>query len=58
MHTTGDVGMNKGPFTSKYVVVDKVGTSNFSNTVWGGNGLLLLFPFTGHKRGHISEKVG
>jgi len=76
MQTTGDVCMNKDPFTSKYMVVDKVGTSNFSNTVWGGNGLLSLFPipgessyihhkkkktpfpFTGHKTGHISEKVG
>jgi hypothetical protein len=47
MHTTGDVGMNKDPFTSKYMVLDKVGTSNFSNTVWGGNGLLPLFPIPG-----------
>jgi len=29
------------------MVVDKVGMSNFSNTVWGGNGLLFLFPIPG-----------
>jgi hypothetical protein len=43
MHTAGDVGMNKDRFTSKYTMVDKARTSNFSNTVKEGNGLLPLF---------------
>ena len=47
MQTTGDIGVNKDPFTSKYMVVDKAGTSDFSNIVWGGNGLLPLFPIPG-----------
>jgi hypothetical protein len=59
MQTTGDIGVNKDPFTSKYMVVDKVVTSDFSNIVWGGNGLLPLFQIqeeTSYNRGGEEEK--
>lgn len=70
MHTTGDVGMYKDLVTSKYMMVDKVRTSNFSNKVWEGNGFsnsrrITIYPlqkrgpvpFNGHKTRHISEKL-
>ena len=64
--------MYKDLVTSKYMMVDKVGTSNFSNKVWEGNGFFQIkenyhtsikkkkrgpVPFTGHKTRHISEKL-